>query len=531
MARAAFPRGNPYLAVVDALGPIFASADFADLYPPMGQPGEDPARLALVTLFQFAEGLSDRQAADAVRSRIDWKYALGLPLTDPGFDHTVLAEFRTRLRIGHAELRLFEILLTSLKTHGFVKARGRQRTDSTHVLAAVHVLNRLECVRETLLHALNALAVAVPDWLERVAPASWFERYGPRLRDDRLPRGREERTALAEQIGADGRCLWQQIDAPTSPAWLRELPAVQTLRRLWLEQFYADEPIRWRVAEDLPPAAIKISTPHDSDARCATKGSIAWMGYQVHLTETCEEDLPHLITDVATTPATTVDHALTAQVQERLVKRDVVPSEHLVDAMYVTADHLVNSQQEHACTLLGPAPKDYSWQAREQTGYAVAQFALDWEAKQATCPHGHVSRAWNPGQDSAGHEVIRIRFDPAHCIPCPAHDRCVGHDRARVLKIRPRERFEALRAARERETTDAFKAQYAKRAGIEGTISQGVRRCALRRSRYIGQAKTALGHALAAAALNVVRLAAWLAEEPRAVTRRSAFAKLASRAA
>ena len=129
------------------------------------QPAEDPAQLALVTLFQFAEGLTDRQAADAVRARIDWKYALRLPLEDTGFDSTVLVEFRARLLAGDAERRLFDTLLDCLKTHGFVKARGRQRTDSTHVLAAVRTLNRLELVGETVLFALNRLTVVAPDWL------------------------------------------------------------------------------------------------------------------------------------------------------------------------------------------------------------------------------------------------------------------------------------------------------------------------------------------------------------------------------
>ena len=137
VARAAFPRGNPYLRMHDLLGPIFTNPEFADLYPKEGQPAEDPARLALVTIFQFVEGLSDRQAADAVRSRIDWKYALCLPLEDAGFDASVLSEFRARLIAGGAERRLFERLLERLKEHQLLKPRGRQRTDSTHVLAAI----------------------------------------------------------------------------------------------------------------------------------------------------------------------------------------------------------------------------------------------------------------------------------------------------------------------------------------------------------------------------------------------------------
>lgn len=146
VARAAFPKGTIYTRMYDALGSIFADQQFADLFPKRGQAAEAPVRLALATIMQFAEGLSDRQAADAVRGRIDWKYLLCLDLTDPGFDHTVLSEFRTRLVTGSAEQLLLDTLLTQFRDLGLLKARGRQRTDSTHVLAAVRVLNRLERV-------------------------------------------------------------------------------------------------------------------------------------------------------------------------------------------------------------------------------------------------------------------------------------------------------------------------------------------------------------------------------------------------
>ena len=120
-------------------------------------------------MLQYVEGLSDRQAADAVRGRIDWKYALGLPLTDPGFDHTVLSEFRSRLVEGKAERLLLDTLLKRLEECDLVKARGRQRTDSTHVLADVRRLNRLERVGETLRAALNELAMMAPEWLQTLA--------------------------------------------------------------------------------------------------------------------------------------------------------------------------------------------------------------------------------------------------------------------------------------------------------------------------------------------------------------------------
>lgn len=161
-----------------------------------GQPAEAPWRLALVTVFQFIERLSDRAAADAVRSRIEWKYALSLELTDSGFDPSVLCEFRARLLEGKAEKLLFDRLLDVCRERKWLKRRGRQRTDSTHVLAAVHAANRLQCAIETLRHALNALAVVAPEWLRAHARPEWPERYAPRAFDHYIPPGKESRRTL-----------------------------------------------------------------------------------------------------------------------------------------------------------------------------------------------------------------------------------------------------------------------------------------------------------------------------------------------
>src|SRR5919198_3960480 len=237
VARAASPKGTLCLRIADALGAIYQDSQFAALFPTRGQPAEAPARLALATVLQFVEGLSDRRAADAVRGRIDWKYALGLELTDPGFDHTVLSEFRTRLVRGQAEQVLLDTLLDRMRELGFLKSRGRQRTDSTHVLAAVRMLNRLERVGETLRATLNALAVVAPEWLRQVAEPAWFERYGSRVEKYDMPKTEAARKKVAHQIGADGQRLLQTIDEATDQAWLQKVPAVVTLRRVWTEQY------------------------------------------------------------------------------------------------------------------------------------------------------------------------------------------------------------------------------------------------------------------------------------------------------
>ena len=541
VARAAFPRGNPYVRLRDALGTVFSDAQFAPLFPSRGQPAEAPWRLALVTVLQFAENLSDRRAADAVRGRIDWKYLLGLDLTDPGFDASVLSEFRTRLVTGGAETLLLDTLLTLCREHKLLVARGRQRTDSTHVLGAVRALNRLGCAIETLRAALNALAAAAPEWLRAHADPAWPERYAKSADEVHIPRGEAARRVYAEQIGRDGHVLLAAIMAPEAPAWLRDIPAVMLLRQVWVQTFClvpteagaggASAPgsdnlrVRWRTsAEGFPPALLRIASPYDPDMHVAQKRSTTWIGYKVHVTETCDEGRPHLVTHVETTPAPIVDRDTLQQVHGSLAAKDLLPGSHLVDAGYVDAEQLVASVRDYGVTLIGPAPKDQQWQAKTPGAFTLQDFRLDWDGQVATCPAGHPSQSWtvNPRQ---GRMVMRARFSRRDCQVCTLKPRCTRSAR-RLLTLRPREEHAALGAARARETQETFAAQYRPRAGIEGTLSQGVRVMHLRRARYIGLAKVHLQHVLTAAALNLVRLAAWLAGTPLARTRQSAFVRL-----
>lgn len=529
-ARAAFPRGNRYMKIRDEFGVFYTDQDFAALFPTRGQPAETPWRLALVLVFQFAEGLSDEQAAEAVRARIDWKYALSLELTDSGFDASVLSEFRSRLVQGQTEPHLLDGMLERLKSAGLLKARGRQRTDSTHILAAVRALNRLECVGETMRRALNALAVAAPAWLSPHLVAEWPERYGTRFDDYRLPKAAPERQSLAEQVGADGRRLLAALFAPSAPVWLRELPAVRTLQQVWVQQFYAlpaDQPMRWRKPEDAPPAAQMINSPYDPEARYSKKRNTTWAGYKVHLTETCDEDRPHLITHVLTTSAPLSDWEAIDVIHPALAQKDLLPAEHLVDAGYVDSGVLVSSQSEHQVRVVGPVSVDTRWQARAAEGFDGACFTLDWEARVATCPQGTTSRKWSQTHDSHGGPIINIRFDAQACTVCPVRDQCThSADGPRHITVRPQPQHEALLAARRHQQTAEFKAEYQDRAGIEGTLSQGLRIADLRRSRYLGLAKTHLQHILTAAAINLRRLGDWLTEHPRAETRTSSFLRL-----
>jgi transposase len=527
VARAAFGNTNIYLTLRDQLGTIFTDEEFADLYPSRGRPVEAPWRLALVTVWQFVENLSDRQAADAVRGRIDWKYALGLELTDPGFDHSVLSEFRTRLIAGSAEQRLLDAVLDCCRERGWLKARGRQRTDSTQVLARVRAINRLECVAEALRYALNSLAVVAPAWLRAHSPAEWPERYGRRRDDSRLPAGQEERRAWARQTGEDGYALLALVVGPEAPAWLKEVPAIETLRQVWVQQFTVEAgQVRWRTeAEGIPPSALFISSPYDGEARYAKKHTTTWIGYKVHLTEACEDDAPHLITHVETTPGPVADGDATPRIHQALRAKDLLPGQHLTDTGYLDAELLVNSQKEYGVDLVGPTRPDYRWQAQAGEGFAACDFRVDWEGEQVTCPEGRISIGWTAAVDRGHNEVVKVKFSMRDCRACPSKAKCTKGKR-RTVTLRPREQYEALEAARSREGTEEFRQEYAKRAGVEGTISHGVRACGLRRSRYVGEAKTHLQHVATGAAINVIRISSWLLEKPREQTRTSAFARL-----
>jgi transposase len=536
VARAAFRRGNPLLKLRDELGAVFGDADFADLFPKRGQPGLPPWRLALVTLLQFREDLSDRRAAEAVRARIDWKYLLGLELDDPGFDASVLCEFRARLVAGGAEERLLDRLLARCRELGLVKARGRQRSDTTHVLAAIRTLNRLELVGETLRAALNELAAVAPDWLREAAPKGWYERYALRVEDGRLPRTAAEREAYARTVGGDGFALLDRLDEPATPEELRGLPKVVILRQVWARHFVREGGAppgggaRLRAKDEPPPPATEpVESPYDTQARFRTRSGTSWVGYIVHLTETCDDDAVHLITHAMTTSAAVHEARCTAAIHAALAGLGLLPAEHLVDAAYVDAELLVRSREDHGIDLVGPPRGNPTWQTKVEGGYTIDRFVVDWEHERVRCPEGKLSSAWTPQVDHAGTPYVSVMFRPADCGACPARSLCTrAKHGARHLKLQPRAEHEALGAARGRLATREGRRAYARRAGIEGTISQGVRAFGLRRGRYRGLARTHLQHVATAAAIDLARLGDWLRAVPRAATRTSRFATLAA---
>jgi transposase len=475
----------------------------------------------------------------AVRSRLDWKYALSLELTDPGFDHTVLSEFRSPLVSHSAQDRLLEIMVERFQERGWLKARGRARTDSTHVLAKVRALNRVEVVGETFRAALNALAVVAPDWLRAHARPDWVDRYDRPSKDERLPNNKAEQEALVERIGRDGTEFLSAIGSSDAPVWLREVPVGEALRRVWMQNYVPTERgVRWRTAQDgLPPAAAFLSSPYDTQAHSARKRTTTWVGYKVHLTQTCDDETPHLITHlithVQTTPAPTADGVVTPLVHQALQRHHLLPTTQLVDTGYLDAELLAASQAEYRVDLLGPVRPDVKWHAQAGQGFDAQHVVIDWDRHQAICPERRASIRWTPAVDNRHTPVIKIKFSSTDCGRCLSRAHCIRSQRKyvrRTIIVRPKDHYLALQARRAHVRTPEYAAEYARRAGIEGTISEGIRAHGMRRSRYMGLQRTHLAHVLTAAAINLTHLGAWLTDSPRAQTRHSRFARLMAQA-
>lgn len=286
--------------------------------------------------------------------------------------------------------------------------------------------------------------------------------------------------------------------------------------------------MRLREPSDVPPASEQIETPHEPEARYAVKRGQNWTGYKAHLAETRDDDRPHLVTQVTTTLAPEADVEQLARIQEALADKALAPAQHLVDAGYVRGSNLVRSRGQHGIDLLGPITTDHQWQAKAGTGFDIGRFRVDWEAQRVICPRGRPSARWRQTETARGRAMIHVDFAAADCTPGPARSRCTrAKTLPRSLTLQPRAEHEAVQAARQRQQTAGFAADYARRAGGEGTLSQGVRAFGLRSARYRGLAKTHLQHIATAAALNVQRVTAWLDDQPRATTRRSHLARLA----
>lgn len=569
----------------DDFADVLRDEDFQDLYSHTGQPALSPAFLALVMILQFLETASDRIAVEMVRSRIDWKYALHLPLCHPGFDSSVLCEFRQRLANNDAERRAFDAFLERLKEKGFLQGRRLQRTDSIAVLGAIRELNRLELVMEALRLALEAIISEEPLWFAKKVPEQWLDTYGEWTQAERLiketgPKAATQLRTLLLRTGQDGFKLLDWLQQDTTPAALRELETVKLLQKVWQQQYRRLEqtvkPIDLKVEEQLceDAAAVRqaaqkaqsgipeaedtdsidnmmteevqestpksrkqdgisdvIVTPHDPEARLAVKRGKAHTGFKLHLTQTATSDAPKLITDVAIAAAASHDGAAMDDIQERLHQRDLLAQEHLADSGYVCGSTLHSSQQR-GVRLLGPVSPDTSTPERKAAGCALDDFTIDFAQQRACCPQGQWSVGWHTKRrwDQPQLQQVTIRWDKPSCGACPLRSICLSPKQDhRVLSVS--QHHEMILARRREQKTEAFKEQYRHRAGIEATFSNMVNVHGGRRTAYKGASKTLLYYLHLSIGMNIKQVHAWEAGIKPKLHRRNNLRRLAAAAA
>jgi transposase len=524
--RAAHRKGHAYIAFADELADVFELSDFSELYSNLGQSAVHPVRLAMATLLQFANGFSDRQTVEAISDSLLWKYFLRLELEHPGWDASVLSEFRKRLLEGGCESLLFEKLLHVAEEKGLLK-HSHQRTDSTHVLSVAKTLNRLELVHEAMRNCLEELVDEAPEFVQAIMQVDWRDRYYTmRPFNYKLPNTDAARAKLAATVGADIKYLLGRIDA-SPDEWLQELESVQILCRIFQEQYKEDDDQgpSFRNKKELTASGQMLATPHDTDDRFGAKRGEKWLGYKVHLTETFDESSPHLITNVETTQAHINDSEVLPVIHASLRARGLRPSVHLVDSGYVQVDELEKSLNVHGIDVLTRLTNGHSWQSKSGKGFDINHFVVDWERHQVTCPAGIKSDSWKSGKDGK-YRVINVSFPRAECSGCPFKEDCTKSE-SRKLHLKTERVYGFMQNHKERQRTEDFKREYSKRAGIEGTISQAIKQTDMRRSRSVGLQKTHLEKLLQAAGLNLLRIGQWLMDPSFARTRTGRFERLA----
>ena len=484
---------NIYRLIGDRLADLVKDEDFSDMYSSIGGPALSPVILSLVLIFQMLEKLPDRLAAEAVCLRIDWKYALHLPLDWAGFHFTNLNHFRDRLLKHEAEYRFFERLLRELVEMGFVRRRGKQRTDSMSVLGLVAKLSRLEMVWETLRMALKAIQAQDEGWLEQVVPEAYLQQYIVQQHDYDLKDGKV--AEALRQAGADGLWLLQQLEK--GPTELQDLEDIQTLHTVWEQQFEWDEAGEYSGPREKLEAHGLIQSPHEPEARYRKKRDKSWQGYVAQVTETAEEaGDPNFITDVGVTDAQVSDSNALPEIQKRLAERNLTPSEQYVDQAYVSGTRLAESA-EQGIRLMGPVadeagPKEFK----------LSAFTVDLEQKEATCPEDKQAVQWTASRRPDGTLNHTAHFDE-QCTGCPSRSRCTDARAGRTITIH--EHHDQVVQRRAEMETDAFWQAMKHRPPVEGTISQLARQ-GVRQARYRGGRKMNLQLILTATAVNLRRL-------------------------
>ncbi|MFE5122956.1 transposase [Streptomyces sp. NPDC056669] len=433
-----------------------------------------------------------------------------MELEDPGFHHSVLADFRERLTVEGRADKLLDLALEKIRAVGLVRERGRQRTDSTHVLAAVRDLTRLELVTEAMRAALEELARRAPHELVGLVTEDWGKRYG---RAARLGKNPSKPKTRIKETGEDVRLLLRYVHRYL-PA-LRDGEQVQALRQIFVQNYHLDAQDRpkWREPDDagLPPSAVAIVSPYDVSARYARRGETRWKGFVAHVTETCDPDTPSVVTYVTTTKAPVHDTKALPGILANLDDRNLLSKEHFVDGGYLSVVLKQQVAHEHGVGLVGPIRARSTRQSRKGTVFSRDAFTIDWDAKTVTCPQGKTSRPWTTPPSIAPY--FQAKFSKKDCGPCPVKAACTRSD-VRLLSFLPRELHDVQSDSRTEQQTQEWLSRYSLRAAIESTISEFVNGHGMRQCRYRSEDKAHVQHVLTAIAVNLERIDVHLPPTP-----------------
>ena len=483
-----------YRVVGDQLSSFISADEFTSMYSNTGRPSINPIILSLVTVFQFLEDIPDRVAAEYVRTRLDWKYALHIPLDDPGFHYSDLCNFRKRLAEHGKESLLFDQLLKHIESLGFLKKRKYQRTDSTHVLAVVCELSRLENLSESLRVSLRAIHKTDSAFYEMKIPALYREHWGIPQSDYQMTDS-QRREAL-ERVGQDIHWLLSFLE--TNRKSFLHIPELEVLQTLFHQHFTLQASQKACLKDKADTGKDKIQSPHEPEARYSEKRGKSWVGYKTHITETAnEKGEVNFITDITTTNSCEQDNETLSRIQKKLEAGNLKPEQQYTDKGYVTGDNLSESDKRDI-QLMGEAS-----QLANKGSFTADDFTVDYQTKTATCPAGCTSISWKE-RDAGKHKGdIQIRFGN-QCNHCPLKEQCTTSKRGRRLRLNLH--YPMLRKRRAESKTDAFKELMKRRPPVEGTISEMVRVHGLRRSRYRGIMKTCFHSLMVGTAVNLKRL-------------------------
>lgn len=482
---------------------IITDADFEDIYSGEGRPGVNPVVLAFVMVFQYLEKLPDRKAAEMAVWRMDWKYALRQALTWSGFHYSDLSNFRKRLLNNGQDMLIFEKVVAYLLKEGYIKSRGKQRTDATHILGQVMKLSRLELVEETIRLAVSALISADMPWTLRHLPSTFTERHNARR--DTYKLSKTEIKEAIQEAGEDGDWLVERVEQHAS-ASLKELPEMQMLKRVLEEQFsWSDDENRPKARSNEEMKGDILQTPHDPDVRYGSKGGQGWQGYKLQVSETIAEEAKpqtaRFITDIKVTPANESDQAALEPLQERLIERGMVPAKQYVDQNYMSGEHIHTSRKK-GIDLRGYV---HDGGSQKEEGFRLTDFLVHIDKQLALCPAGKKSVRWTE-VSTTKNVAYRASFGE-QCRACPFFEsgQCTTSPAGRRLDIN--RYHDELRARRLEAKSKVFQLEMNQRNGVEGTISELVRAHGARRSRYRGLAKNQLQASFVGAAINLKRLA------------------------